>query len=300
MRRLSAMQMFVRVVETGSFSAVAHQMNTTQPTISKRIAELERELGGKLLNRSTRSLRLTEVGSVYYESCLNILYEIEQAEHNVSQAQSMPKGNVRISAVSSFGRQHIIPKLSEFFDAYPEINTEVLLDDHNVDLVEQAIDVAFRMGTLADSNLIAKKLCLSPMITVATPAYLDKFGTPQHPADLRQHQCILYTGIGQQNMLRYRVDGQPFSVNVNGRLTTNNTEGMREALIAGLGITKVPHWLVGDLIASGQVVKALDDFEPEPIDIYAVYSSARYLPQKTRVLIEYFTRVFGCCSNICG
>ena len=181
MDRLSAMNMFIRVVETGSFSAVAKEFNSTQPTVSKNIAELESWLGAKLLNRSTRSLRLTEAGSDYYERCVAILQDVEDAEQNVGLLQIQPKGIVKVSTVVAFGRLHVVPRLEKFFDSYPDIKVDITLNDRVVDLVEEGIDVAFRMGTLRDSNLIAKKIFASPTLTVATPGYLKKFGVPKHP-----------------------------------------------------------------------------------------------------------------------
>lgn len=300
MNQITAMQMFVRVVETGSFTAVAEQMNTTQSTVSKRIAELEQFLGGKLLNRSTRSLRLTEAGSDYYERCISILQDIQQAEQVVRQAHTVPQGTVRINTVAAFGRLHVIPHLKALSEKYPQIDMELTLDDRTVDLVEKGVDVAFRMGNLSDSNLYAKKVCSSPFITVATPDYFAANGTPQHPSDLRTHNCITYFGIGNQHMLEYEVDGQAFNVSVAGTMATNNSEAMRSALIHGLGVTRVPHWLVGDLLDSGELREVLSDFNPAPLDIWAVYSSARYLPLKTRVVIDYFAEVFADNVQISG
>lgn len=300
MDRLTAMNMFVRVVETGSFSAVARELNSTQPTVSKNIAELESWLGAKLLNRSTRSLRLTETGSDYYEKCVAILQDVEEAEQTVGQLQTQPKGLVRISTVVAFGRLHIVPRLAGFFATYPEIKVDVRLNDRVVDLVEEGIDVAFRMGTLVDSTLIAKNLCSSPMVTVASPGYLENAGTPAHPRDLKNHNYLVYTDIGKTNETKFLEDGSPFIVRVEGNMQTNNTEALRTALLSGLGISRMPRWLVGDAIADGRLITVLDDFQPDPLNIYAIYPPGRHLPSKVRCFIDYFAQEFKICPSICG
>lgn len=298
MDRLVAMTMFVRVVETGSFSAVAKEMNSTQPTISKNVAELESWLGAKLLNRSTRSLRLTETGAEYYERCISILQDVEEAEQVVGQLQTLPRGVVRISAMVGFGRLHVIPQLKGFFAQYPDIKVDVKLNDRVADLVEEGIDVAFRMGNLADSTLIAKRLCSSPMVTVATPEYLKNRGTPQHPRDLKDHEYIIYTDLRKSNDVTFTEDGEPLVIRVDGSLLTNNTEGLRTALISGLGISKAPKWLVGDLLKSGDVISILDEYQNDPVAVHAVYPSGRHLPSKVRCFIDYFADYFSCCDLI--
>ena len=294
------MNMFIRVVETGSFSAVAKEMNSTQPTISKNIAELESWLGAKLLNRSTRSLRLTETGTDYYERCVAILQDVEEAEQVVGQLQTQPKGLVRVSTVVAFGRLHIVPRLAEFFDKYPEIKIDVRLSDRVVDLVEEGVDVAFRMGTLADSTLIAKKLCFSPWVTVAAPQYLEKNGVPTHPRDLKEHNYLVYSDAGVRREVQFQDQGQPFYVRAEGSVTSNNTEALRTALLCGLGISRVPKWLVGDAVALGELVPVLDEFQPSPLSVYAVYPPGRHLPSKVRCFIDFFADQLKDCSKIGG
>jgi len=298
--RLTAMNMFVRVVETGSFSNVAKEMNSTQPTISKNIAELESWLGAKLLNRSTRSLRLTETGTDYYERCVAILQDVEEAEQVVGQLQTLPKGLVRVSTVVAFGRLHIVPRLKDFFRQYPDINVDIRLNDRLVDLVEEGVDVAFRMGTLADSTLIAKKLCASPIVTVASPEYLKNNGIPHHPRDLREHNYVTYSDAGARRETEFQDQGEPFFVRAEGSLTTNNTEALRTALLCGIGISRMPRWLVGDAIASGELVCVMDEYQPGPLDIYAVYPPGRHLPSKVRCFIDYFAEQLKDCSRIGG
>lgn len=300
MDRLTAMNMFIRVVETGSFSAVAKEMNSTQPTISKNIAELESWLGAKLLNRSTRSLRLTETGTDYYERCVAILQDVEEAEQVVGQLQTQPKGLIRISTVVAFGRLHVVPRLASFFTQYPDIKVDVRLNDRVIDLVEEGVDVAFRMGELADSSLIAKKLCNSPAVTVAAPNYLKKYGIPSHPRDLRDHNYLVYSDGGRRAEVQFKEQGEPFFVRTEGNFKTNNSEAMRTALMTGLGISRAPRWLVGDAIATGELVTVLDSFQPDPLDIYAVYPPGRHLPSRVRTFIDFFAEEFKSCASIGG
>lgn len=300
MDRLTAMQMFVRVVETGSFSAVAKEMSSTQPTISKNIAELETWLGAKLLNRSTRSLRLTETGTDYYERCLAILQDVEEAEQMVGQLQTQPKGTVRVSTVVAFGSLHLVPRLAGFYEQFPDIRVDARLSDRLVDLVEEGADVAIRMGNLADSTLIAKKLCTSPFVTVASPGYLERRGIPGHPRDLRDHNYLQYADAGSSRESQFQDQGEPFHVRVEGNFVTNNSEALRMALTSGLGISRAPRWLVGDAIEAGRLICVLEEFQPEPMSIYAVYPPGRHLPSKVRSFIDYFAEQFKDCSTIGG
>lgn len=300
MDRLSAMNMFVRVVETGSFSAVARELNSTQPTISKNIAELESWLGAKLLSRSTRSLRLTETGADYYERCVAILQDVEDAEQNVGLLQTQPKGLVRVSAAVAFGRLHIVPRLTGFTEQYPDIRVDISLNDRVVDLVEEGLDVAFRMGNLRDSNLIARKVCSTPTVTAATPHYLKQHGLPAHPRDLKNHSYIVYTDLGNREHVTYQENGEEIHVKVSGNLQTNNSEVLRSALLSGLGISRVPQWLVGDKLADGSLIEVLPEFQPGPTDIHVVYSPGRHLPSKIRCFMDYFSEQFRDCSVING
>ncbi len=300
MDRLTAMKMFVRVVETGSFSSVARELGSTQPTVSKNIAELESWLGAKLLNRSTRSLRLTETGADYYERCVNILKDIEEAEQTVGQLQTQPKGTVRISTVVAFGRLHIIPQLPAFYEAYPDIRVDIRLNDRVVDLVEEGLDVAFRMGELPDSSLIARKLCSSPRVTVASPDYLKKHGTPAHPRDLRDHNFLTYAESGRTTEMRFEENGEPLFVRIDGNFMTNNTEGIRAALTSGMGISRAPRWLVGDAIEAGTLVPLLEEYSLGDLDLYAIYPPGRHLPLKVRTFIDFFTEHFRNSELICG
>jgi len=294
--RITAMGMYVRVVETGSFSAVARELNTTQPTISKNIAELESWLGAKLLNRSTRKLHLTEVGADYYERCITILQDIEEAEQNVGQLQTQPKGTLRINTVVAFGRLHVIPLLDDFFKRYPDIKIELSLNDRVVDIVSEGLDLAIRMGALSDSSLIAKKISASPFVTVAAKKYLDENGRPQHPTDLKHHQSVIYTGRENYHQQEFFDQGKSLIVNIDGRLLSNNTEATREAVLSGYGIATVPKWLVGDALRDGKLETLLTEYQRPALDIHAVYPSGRHLANKSRLFIDFLAERL-CCDS---
>ncbi|PCJ19665.1 MAG: LysR family transcriptional regulator [Gammaproteobacteria bacterium] len=292
MDRLDSMVTFVRVVELGSFSSVAKEMNTTQPTISKRIAELESWLGAKLLNRSTRSLHLTETGADYYERCVGILHDVEEAETSAGNLQSSPKGTLRINTMTAFGRLHIIPLLNDFQQQYPNIQTEIMLNDQVIDLIQEGVDVAIRMGELQDSNLMAKKICQCPWTIVASKEYLDTFGRPSHPRELKQHQCIIYSGMAKSNHWKFQENGQPLTVSVQGNFKTNNSEGYRAGLRANLGIGRAPGWLIKDLVASEQLIPILQDYYSFSHSIYAIYPPGRHTPNKVRRFIDFLDQQF--------
>ena len=300
MDRLSAMNMFIRVVETGSFSAVAKELSSTQPTVSKNIAELESWLGAKLLNRSTRSLRLTETGADYYERCVAILQDVEDAEQNVGLLQTQPKGLVRVTAAVAFGRLHIVPRLESFFARYPDIKIDITLNDRVVDLIEEGVDIAFRMGNLRDSNLIARKLCTSPTAAAASPEYLKKYGVPRHPRDLKEHNYVVYTDLASPGQTSFREFGNPLNIKVSGNLQTNNSEVLRSALLHGLGIAQVPRWLIGDKVAEGELVEVLTEYQSAPSSVHAVYSPGLHVPSKLRCFIDYFADEFKNCNVING
>lgn len=297
MNRLENMAMFVRVVEAGSFSAVAKDMKTTQPTVSKHVADLENWLGAKLLNRSTRSLALTEVGREYYERISQILLDIEEAEEAAVQLQTNPKGKLRVSTVTAFGSLHLIPHLNDFFQLYPDITIELLLNDRLVDLVQEDVDIAIRVGMLPDSTLMARKLANCPRITVATPDYLETHGKPEHPDDLKNHNCIVYSGRSGAHVWLFEEEGNPLTLPVTGRYATNNSAAYRAGVLQGMGIGNVPMWLVVKELMSGQLVTLLDDYRIPPQPIHAVYLPGLHLPLKISCFLDYFAEkmsVFNC------
>ena len=287
MDRLAAMSMFVRVVESGSFSAVAKELNTSQPTVSKNIAELEKKLGVKLLTRSTRSLHLTEAGTDYYERCVGIIHDVEEAENSAGQLQLQPRGKVRINTLAAFGRLHIIPLLREFFELYPDIKVEIMLNDRTVDLIEEGVDLAIRMGVLNDSTLVAKKVATGGLVTVASPEYMQRYGTPQHPLELKDHNWIVVTAVPKSNEVTFTEGSHEIAVHVNGNILTNNSEAVLAAVLDGIGICRIPRWLAGNNIENGKLRVILSEYESPTLDIFAVYPSGRHLPSKARYFMDF-------------
>jgi len=288
---MSSMAVFRRVVEAKNFSAVARETNMSQSTVSKHIAALEERLGTKLLNRSTRSLKLTEAGKEYYHHCIRILNDFQEAEASIGKGKIKPTGNLRISTSAAFGRTCMLPYLNEFFDAYPDINLDLVFDDDYVDLVKRGIDLAIRLGPLADSTLIARKIGTSPRIVVASTEYLVKHGRPKKPADLMKHNCLLYT-LQKAPDLWYFNSAQEGdeSVRVSGRLKASSPDAICDAAVEGLGIAVLCEWYARKYINNGRLNAILQDYHPTAYDINAVYPERKFVPQKVKSMIEFLTK----------
>lgn len=286
MDQLDAMRAFVRVVQSGSFSAAARDENTTQSTISKKVAALEAHLGAKLLTRSTRELSLTEAGTEYYEHCVVLLGELDEVEVRVRSHVAEPKGTLRITAPVAFGRLVLAPLMGEFLSKYPDIQLDVSLADRQVDLVAEGIDVAIRASQLQDSSLIARHLFDNPMLLVASPDYLSRNGLPKHPEDLKQHNCIVYSLFGTPNWRFYR-DGKEISVPVSGSFRSDSGDTNMEVALTGLGITQLPIWIVREHLQSGRLIQLMTDYQMDQVPFHAVYPQNRYVPLKVRCFIDF-------------
>ena len=288
---MQSMSVFRRVVEAKNFSAVARETNMSQSTVSKHIAALEERLGTKLLNRSTRSLKLTEAGREYYHHCVRILNDFHEAEASIGKGKIKPTGTLRISTSAAFGRTCLIPYLSEFFDLYPEINIDLQFVDNYVDLVKEGIDLAIRIGPLEDSTLIARKIGISPRIVVASPDYLVKHGRPKKPADLLKHDCLFYTlqKAPSQWYFNSTQEGDE-SVQVDGRFKASSPEAICDAAIQGLGIAVLAEWYVKKFLDNGKLKQILDDYHPTAYDIHAVYPERRFVPEKVKRMISFLKK----------
>ncbi|HVY05339.1 MAG TPA: LysR family transcriptional regulator [Burkholderiales bacterium] len=291
MDRLTAMGLFVRIVETGSFSAVAREMNMTQPTVSKQLTALERQLKTRLLNRSTRQLSLTEAGSAYFESSKRILDTVNEAEANLGVLQTQLSGVLRVNSSIGLGQMYLGPLLLKFQSMHPGLMIDLALADRFVDLVEEGVDVAIRIGRLVDSNLAARRIGTSERCLIATPAYLKKNGTPKTPQDLVNHNCILYAYLSTGNEWVFGKDGE-IRVRVSGTLRANNGEAIRQAVMADLGIAASPAWLIQDDLRSGRLQEILRDYAPPPGEINAVYPSGRHVSAKVRAFTEFLKAEF--------
>jgi DNA-binding transcriptional LysR family regulator len=288
MDRLSSMKIFQRVVEMGSFSAVAKEMGLSQSSISKSITALEKYLVVRLLIRNTRSQILTEAGKEYYDYCVRILNDVEEAESVISENSGEPKGQLRLSAPFSYGQHRIEPLLWGFMKQYPELNIDFILSDQNLDMIKEGIDLSIRLGPLSNSSLIARQLGTCPRYTVASPEYLKIRGQPQELNDLVNHQCIVFTLFPTKNIWHFSHNAKAQTIHVTGNFSTNSPDTMREATIAGKGIAVMPHFLIEKQLASGQLVKLLHDYIPIPVPIHVVYPMRRFLSPKIKCFIDYF------------
>jgi DNA-binding transcriptional LysR family regulator len=290
--RLDAMHMFVRIVETGSLSAVAREMGTTQPTVSKQLTALEQHVKTRLLHRTTRKLSLTEAGTLYYDTCKRVVDELREAEATLSQWQNSLSGRIQVNTSIAFGETFMTALMLEFQRRNPALTVHLSLDDRFIDLVAEGVDVAVRLGRLADPNLIARRLGTSRRIVVATPAYLEKHGFPERPEDLVHHNCLLYSYLSTGNEWVFAGEEGEIRVRVSGNFESNNGHALRAAVNANLGIAMAPDWLAYEGLRRGQVVAILQRFEPPPFEISAVYPSNRMLTAKVRALIEFLLDEF--------
>lgn len=284
---ITSMSIFKRVVETGSFSAVARETGLSQPTVSKHVAELENRLGTKLLNRSTRQLSLTEAGKEYYDRCSELLSDLEELESSVGQSRSEPTGTLRVNIPVTFGRMYLLPILWEFMSQYPDLKIDLVMDDGYVDLVKDGVDLAIRVGPLPDSSLIARKIGDSPRVTVASPDYLAEHGEPKTLTDLEDHSCIVYTFLTTRNEWHFNGASGEEKLRVHGDFSASSPDAIREAVVAGVGIAVTPLWLVHDALTQGKVKEILTDYDPTPLEIHAVYPDRRFVPRRVGLFIDH-------------
>lgn len=282
------MQHFVAVVDAGSITAAADTLGLTVAAVSKRLKLLEEELGTRLLTRSTRQLALTEAGQYYYQHCHDVLAEVARVEQHLQALQGKLSGVLRVNMPMTYGKVRLSQLLLRFLQRHPEIQLQVQLDDAYVDAASGEYDVVIRIGTLADSRLVARKLENVYMQVVASPAYLQQYGTPQTPQELAQHQGLLYTNISQREGWQFfDTDNQPSSVQLRGKLFANNGEVLKAAAISGLGIAYLPDFEISEALASGQLVTLLPAYTAPALTVYALYPSRQFLPEKTRALVEF-------------
>jgi DNA-binding transcriptional LysR family regulator len=288
MSSFQAMKLFVRVVDLGSFSKGALELGIGQPAATKMIAALEKQLDSRLLHRSTHGVTPTEVGALYYEKCKLIAHHVEEAESVATLMQSQLQGALRISTTMDFGRRVLSPLVLRFLKQNPKVHVELLYDDHIVDLVEQGIDVAIRMGRLADSTLGARYINKNPWSLVASPEYLRLHGRPTLPIDLRSHDALLVST--KQSDARWNFSsagGEYSSVQVTSRFRSNNKSALMEAACAGMGIAALPSYVVHHQIASGALETILDDWSLPTQDMHAVFPSPKMVPAKVNAFTEW-------------
>jgi DNA-binding transcriptional LysR family regulator len=291
--RLSGFTLFAAVVEAGSFTAAAAGLGMTKSAVSKAVSRLEARLGARLLNRTTRRLRLTEAGRSFHERCVRILAEAEEAEQAVSDLQLAPRGTLRINAPVIFGMQYLAALLPDFMVRYPDLAVEVSLNDRYVDLVEEGYDVAVRIGRLADSSLVARRLCESRHVVCAAPGYWERRGRPGRPADLAAHDCLLYSYLSTGDQWRFEGPDGPVSVRVSGPLSSNNGDVLRVAALAGRGVVLLPLFSCGRDLAAGRLEAALAEFVCPAGGLHAVYPPDRRPPAKVRAFVDFLVARLG-------
>lgn len=294
MDRVFSLQLFIRVVETGSFSRAAEEFGITQPTVTKALAATEKRLGARLLHRSTRGVTPTEVGQLYYERCVTIAREIDEAENVAALVQSEIGGTLRISTSVAFGRRVMVPLVLRYMRLNPRIVVDLSCDDRYVDLVEQGVDVALRMGRLADSTLGARSLGINPWLMVASPDYLRARGTVRKASDLSRHDCLIYSSVqGDARWTLAIPGGKPRSFAVKGHLRSNSLSAVLDATVAAMGLAILPWYVAGPSVASGKVVQVLADHGLPPQDLHAVFPSPRLVPSKVSHFIEWLAGEFA-------
>jgi DNA-binding transcriptional LysR family regulator len=292
---------FIRVVEARSFTAVATERNTSQPTISRQVAALEDRLGCLLFQRTTRSLTLTDDGRIFYEHARRTLEAASEAESAVGRRRGKPSGRLKLACSVVFGRLHVIPRLMRFMTRYPDIEVDLMMNDGFADLVEEGIDLSIRVGVVADNHLIARRIGATRRAVVATPAYLDCRSAPLSPLDLKQHDCIVYSRLATGENWSFTGPAGPIVVPISGPFHVNNTEGVRAAVLEGLGIGYVPVWhFVDREIEDGRLSVLLEGYEAPPQPISAVYPTRRHLSPKVRAMIDFLAAEFELDPKLSG
>jgi len=291
---LSAMAVFARVVEAGSFSRAARGLGLSKSAVSKQVARLEDRLGARLLNRTTRQLSLTEAGRAFYGGCRQMLAEAESAAAAVGHLAQAPRGTLHVNAPMSFGQQHVAPALPAFMAQYPELDVDLQLNDRTVDLVDEGFDLAVRIGELPDSTLVARRLAPLRTAVVAAPAYLDRHGRPAHPRELQAHACLLYSYLASGRTWRFAGPDGVVRVPVSGPLEANNGDVLLAAACGGAGIARLPTFICGDALRAGRLERVLDDWvDTGDAAVYAVYPASRNVSPKVRVFLAFLAARFG-------
>lgn len=294
MDRFTSMDVFVRVAEEHGFTAAARNLELSKSVVSKHVQALERRLGIRLFNRTTRRLSLTEAGARYYEHCTRILEEIGEAERSVSALYAQPRGLLRVNVPVSFGHLHLGALLPDFLAHYPEVTVDVSMNDRFVDLVNEGYDAAVRIGRLDDSSLIARRIAPTELWICASPAYLEAHGTPRTPADLARHNCLLYAYSRQSGEWRLRSPGDEWQrVPVRGTVRANNGELLVEAAVRGSGIVMSPDFICACDVQRGRLVRILADYQAPPGGINVVYPYTRNVSAKVRAFVDFLVERFG-------
>ncbi len=289
---LIALHSFMAVVEAGSFKYAAEKLDASTAAVSRRVSSLEKALGIRLLNRTTRQIDLTDAGKQFYDDLQNIFCSLDEAEERLQQDNKTVKGHLRIAAPLSFGTMCVAPVLPDFMKRYPELQVQLQLEDRLTDIVSEGIDIAIRIGIAEDSSLVASCIASIPRVFCASPTYLEQHGEPESPSDLVSHNCLHYNHISMKEEWSYLKTGKMHKFDVSGTLSTNNGEVLRDAAIGGIGITLLPTFIVANALQTGTLKSILTQYCPKPFGLYAVRPSRQFTPARIKQLIEYLKEVF--------
>lgn len=284
---LVALRSFISVVDTGSFNQAAELLEASTAAVSRRVSGLEAALNVRLLNRTTRKIELTEAGLQFYQDVVNIFQSLDEAQERIKTSSDNIKGNLRISAPLSFGITSLTPILTGFMKLHPELKIHLQLEDHRTDFVAEGIDVGIRVGGLEDSTLVALPITTIDAVFCAAPSYLKSYGTPTVPEDLVTHNCLRYSLINPKLGWVVQDKGVERRIEVNGTLTSNNGNALKEAAIEGIGVLQSPMFIIGDAIAKGQLVEILPEYKPAPLGLYAIKLSRKFTSAKVNAFIDY-------------
>jgi DNA-binding transcriptional LysR family regulator len=287
------MRSFVRVVEAGSISKAADQVGIAKSGVSRRLADLERRLGVKLINRTTRRSSLTEAGEAYYRGAVRLLGDVAELDAAVADADQRLQGTLRLAVPLTFGLRHLSPAIDEFLQAHPALDVHIDFSDHRIDLVAQGVELAIRIAELDDSSLQARRICPVRMVLCASPDYLAEHGVPEHPADLSRHSVLQYSAGGRQPLRIRDREGQSHPVAGQARIVANNGDFLRDMTAAGHGIYMTPTFIAWEALRDGKLVALLEDCPQPEIAAWAVYPRTRYLSMRARAFIDFLVDRFG-------
>ncbi len=289
----ASMRMYVAVVDGGSFAAAADKLEISRAMVSKQIQKLEEHLGTRLMNRTTRRLSLTETGREFYERSTQIMGDVEEAEQIAGQMTRMPQGVLRVTIPLSYGQHRLGAIIGDYTQAYPQVQLDISLSDRKVDLIDEGFDLAIRIGAMPQSDLIARKLGGVRSVVCAAPTYLARHGAPQTPADLAQHACLGYTLTNTGADWRLEGPGGPVTVPISGPIRADNGDIIRLAALGGAGVVFQPHFIVGDDIAAGRLVRVLPEWQSAELGVYALYPSRKHLSAKVRTFVDFLVPALG-------
>lgn len=293
MDKLNSIRAFTKVVQHSSFAAAARDLRLSRSAVSKYVMELEQELGVQLLSRTTRSVTATENGQAYYERCLAILSDLEEADLSATRLQAEVRGLLRINAPMSFGTLHLARAVADFMEKYPDLRIQLLLSDQQVDPVQEGFDVTLRIADLPSSSMIARRIAPARRAICASPSYLARHGTPKHPDDLRGHACLTYGHLATGNQWKLTGPDGDHWIAIPWTLCTNNAEVLRDAAVQGRGIALLPTFIAGADFQQGRLATILPGYQAPEISIYAIYPETRHLSLKVRVFIDFLVERFG-------